>query len=155
MDNTPHAYPFHRRAVVAATLAALLAGLAGCYVVPVDPRTGQPYPPAPPAGAAVAPPPISLPVRLYPANEQASRHGMVSAVVSNDLHGKGAFTASIGGESFVGEATRKAESREGVASGAGNRGAFLNCAYTMSTATQGTGQCRLSDGALFTMHIGG
>jgi hypothetical protein len=80
---------------------------------------------------------------------------MVNATVTNDLNGRGTFSSAINGESFVGEATRKAGSyREGIASGAGNRGGFLSCAYTMNSSTQGTGQCKLSDGSLFTMHVG-
>lgn len=80
---------------------------------------------------------------------------MINATVTNDLHGKGTFSANINGESFVGEATRKAgTTREGLASGAGNRGAYLSCAYTLNSASQGTGQCRLSDGAVFNMHMG-
>ena len=66
--------------------------------------------------------------RLYPANDLAVRHGMVGGVVTNDLNGRGTFNANIQGESFVGEATRKAgSSREGLASGAGNRGSYLSC----------------------------
>lgn len=136
-------------------LAAALAALSGCYVVPLDARTGQPaaaYPAAPlppPAG------PVNFPVRLYPANEAASRYGVVSALVTNDLHGKGTFNANINGENFVGEATRRSDSsRAGVANGAGNRGSYLACTYTMNNASQGTGQCKLSDGAVFTMHMG-
>jgi hypothetical protein len=81
---------------------------------------------------------------------------MVSAVVTNDLNGRGVFSTNINGESFSGEATRVAGSaRDGVANGAGNRGSFMNCRYTMNSATLGTGNCRVSNGAQFTMHIGG
>ena len=31
-----------QRSIAALGLAAITAGLAGCYVVPIDPRTGQP-----------------------------------------------------------------------------------------------------------------
>jgi hypothetical protein len=93
---------------------------------------------------------------LYPSNDLASAYGMVSAVVTNDLHGRGTFSTNIHGESFTGEATRVAgSSREGLANGAGNRGSYLNCRYTMNSATLGTGSCRLSNGAVFTMHVGG
>ena len=99
--------------------------------------------------------PVVFTARLYPANDLAVRHGMVGGVVTNDLNGRGTFNANIQGESFVGEATRKAgSSREGLASGAGNRGSYLSCQYTMNSATLGTGICRLSDGAQFTMHVG-
>lgn len=151
-----------RRGVAALSLAVLTAPLVGCYVVPIDPRTGQPVPPAVTAPAAsvpvvpTAPPvPVSFPARLYPMNEAASAYGMISATVTNDLHGRGTFAATIDGERFVGEATRRAGSpRDGVANGAGNRGGFLACQYTMNTATLGTGSCRLSNGALFSMHVG-
>lgn len=134
---------------------AAVSTLAACYVVPIDPRTGQAVPP-PQAAVAVAPAlPLSFQARLYPANEQASGHGVISATVTNDLQGRGTFSTVIGGESFSGEATRKAgSSREGLANGAGNRGGYITCAYTMNSATLGSGTCRLSNGALFSMHIG-
>lgn len=147
-----------RRAGAAVALAALVASLAGCYVVPLDPRTGQPVNAAVPAAAVVAPPanvPVQLPVRLYPANDLASGYGMINASVTNDLHGRGTFNANINGESFVGEATRDANSRrEGQANGAGNRGSYLSCRYSMNSATLGTGTCRLNNGAVFNMHVG-
>lgn len=125
---------------------AAVSTLAACYVVPIDPRTGQAVPPALP---------LSFQARLYPANNLASGHGVISATVTNDLQGRGTFSTVIGGESFSGEATRKAgSSREGFANGAGNRGGYITCAYTMNSATLGSGTCRLSSGALFSMHIG-
>ena len=148
--------PAARRGVFVLGMAATVATLAGCYVLPIDPRTGQPVQPA--AAPVVAPAPalpLAFPARLYPANEQASGYGVINATVTNDLQGRGSFNASINGESFVGEATRKAgSSREGLASGAGNRGSYLSCQYTMNSATLGTGTCRLNNGAVFTMHIG-
>ena len=99
--------------------------------------------------------PIVFSARLYPSNELAAGYGLVSATVANDLNGRGTFSATINGEVFTGEATRRAGShRDGVANGAGNRGSFLDCRYTMNSATLGTGNCRLSDGATFTMHVG-
>lgn len=143
-----------RQTLAAVALAAAVATLSGCYVVPIEARHGHP-PPAP-AQVSVAPPaPVTFPVRLYPTNELASRYGVVIAAVTNDLHGKGVFTTNINGESFTGEATRNQDSRRtGLANGAGNRGAYLSCTYTMNSPTQGTGQCRLSDGAEFSMHMG-
>lgn len=145
------------RWVSAAGSAALLGVLAGCYVVPIDPRTGQPVPL--PSAAPVAAPapavPVTFPARLYPANEAARAYGIINATVTNDLQGHGTFNASINGEAFVGEATRKAgSSREGLASGAGNRGGYLSCQYTMNSATLGTGTCQLNNTAVFTMHVG-
>lgn len=143
-----------RRSLWATGLAVGVATLAGCYVVPM-----QQYPAQAPAVSgptALAPAaPIMFSARLYPANEQASPYGVVGATVTNDLNGRGTFNATINGESFVGEATRQAGSRrDGVANGAGNRGSYLNCKYTMNSATMGTGTCRMSSGAMFTMHVG-
>lgn len=138
-------------------LACLAASLTGCYVVPLDPRTGQPAAPHAGTNAVVLSPnlPTSFPARLYPANDLASGLGVVNATVTSDLHGRGTFNAIINGESFAGEATRKAgSSREGVANGAGNRGGYLGCVYTMNSSTMGTGTCRLHTGAVFTMHVG-
>ncbi|CAM3421644.1 hypothetical protein [Polaromonas hydrogenivorans] len=141
-----------RLALMGAVLGA--TALAGCYVVPVN----QAYPSAPASTVQIAPPPssVTFTARLYPANDAASAYGMVSAVVTNDLHGRGIFTTNINGESFSGEATRVAgsSSREGIANGAGSRGSYINCRYQMNSATLGTGQCKLSNGANFTMHVG-
>ncbi len=143
----------HSRLPLAAATAAVAATLAGCYVVPLQPSPGHPtvvHVPAP-----VAPAPITFAARLYPSNDAASGFGMVSAVVTNDLQGRGHFSTNIGGESFTGEATRIAGShKDGVANGAGNRGGYISCRYTMNTPSLGTGSCRLSTGATFTMHVG-
>ncbi|MBB2487320.1 hypothetical protein H5407_18960 [Mitsuaria sp. WAJ17] len=140
--------------LAALPLAAALASLSACYVVPLEARHAHPAPA--PAQVSVAPPaPVTFPVRLYPTNDLAARYGMVSATVTNDLHGKGVFSTHINGEAFSGEATRKTDlHRNGVANGAGNRGAYISCTYSMNSSTQGTGQCRLSDGAEFSMHMG-
>jgi hypothetical protein len=135
-------------AIAGALLAA--AALGGCYVMPVH----QPGP-AVIAVPAPAPGPVTFSARLYPANDLASSYGVVAAVVTNDLNGRGHFSTNIMGESFTGEATRVAGSaREGVANGAGNRGGYINCRYTMNSPTLGTGSCRMSNGASFTMHVG-
>ncbi len=155
-----------RRVSRGAALAGLLAGalsLTGCYVVPIQPypQTGshngsQPgstvyVPPAP----AMPAPPLTFSARLYPSNDIASSYGMVMAVVTNDLNGRGTFSTNINGESFTGEATRATGSaRDGQANGAGNRGSYINCRYQMNSATLGSGQCRLSNGAQFSMHVG-
>ncbi len=143
-----------RRVGLAGALASA-ALLGGCYVVPVQPAGS--YPPATVQVPVVmpAPAPVTFAARLYPANDLAASYGMVSAVVTNDLSGRGTFSTAINGESFAGEATRVAGSaREGLANGAGNRGSYLNCRYQMNSATLGTGTCRLSNGAVFTMHVG-
>jgi len=135
-----------------ASLAAIVAAtgtLTGCYVVPV-----QPQPPSTVIHVP-APGPVTFSARLYPVNESAAAYGTVMAVVTNDLNGRGHFSTSINGESFSGEATRVAgSSRDGVANGAGRRGSYINCRYTMNSPTLGTGTCRLSNGAVFGMHVG-
>jgi hypothetical protein len=154
-QSSPRALRLARRAAFVGVLAGAAALLSGCYVVPVQPMHGPGpvvYAPATP----VTPVPVTFAARLYPANDMASAYGMVSAVVTNDLNGRGTFSTAINGENFTGEATRVAGSaREGVANGAGNRGSYINCRYQMNSATLGSGQCKLSNGALFTMHVGG
>lgn len=103
-------------------LPALLAGaLSACYVVPIDPRTGQGYPiahdaqgnsspgsvtvitpPAPPG----PPQPTVLSARLYPLNPQANKGGLITAVVVDNHTGRGSFTLSYLGDTLQGEATR-------------------------------------------------
>jgi hypothetical protein len=144
-----------RRTTAAAAATFVLATLSGCYVVPLQPR-GSAGAVVVPAAVPAPPSPLTFSARLYPANELASAYGVVAAMVTNDLNGRGHFSTAINGESFSGEATRVAgSSRDGLANGAGNRGSYLTCRYTLNAPTLGTGNCRLSDGALFTMHIGG
>ena len=148
-----------RRVVVALVVVTGVATLSGCYVVPVGQYPSQ-YPSQyPPATQVVVSPPAPQPVtfaaRLYPANDLASSYGMVNALVTNDLNGRGNFQTTINGESFAGEATRQAgSSGDGIANGAGNRGSYINCRYAMNSVTLGTGSCTLSNGARFTMHVG-
>jgi len=135
-----------------AGLIAATALLGGCYVVPLQPQPATvvlpPAPSAPPA-------PVTFTARLYPSNDAASAYGTVVAVVTNDLNGRGHFTTNIGGEGFSGEATRMAGSgREGLANGTGQRGSFISCRYTMNTPSLGSGSCRHSSGATFSMHVG-
>ncbi|WP_233259615.1 hypothetical protein [Ramlibacter sp. WS9] len=133
-------------------MAVTSAVLAGCYVVPLQHQTPHTVVHVP----APAPAPVTFSARLYPANDMAAVHGTVMAVVTNDLNGRGHFTTNINGESFSGEATRVAGSaRDGLANGAGSRGSYINCRYTMNSPALGTGSCRLSNGAVFTMHVGG
>lgn len=142
-----------RRALLALAIASSVATLSACYVVPLGQYPAQ----VPPTTTihVLPPAPVTFAARLYPANDLATAYGMVNAVVTNDLNGRGTFTTAINGESFTGEATRRAgSSRDGVANGAGNRGNYLNCQYAMNTATLGTGTCQLSNGAQFTMHVG-
>ena len=111
MDTAP------RPRLLLAMLAAAGA-LSACYVVPLDPRTGQPYPPpgareagssvtviAPPAAAAPSAPGV-LSVRLYPLNPQASQGGMLHAIVVDSHTGRGTFSLAYLGDTLQGEATR-------------------------------------------------
>lgn len=142
------------RSLLGVVVTAGVVAVSGCYVVPVHPQTGQ-LPTVQPMVVAPPPVPVTFAARLYPFNDQAMAYGMVSAVVTNDLNGRGTFSTAINGESFTGEATRKGGSaRDGIANGAGNRGSYIHCVYTMNSATLGTGSCLLSNGARFTMHVG-
>lgn len=142
-----------RKALLATGLIAATLSLTACYVVPVNQHPPQP---AQVVVAPVVPSSSTFTARLYPANEQAREAGMAVASVTNDMNGHGSFTTVIQGESFTGEATRKnASSREGNANGMGSRGNYLQCNYVMNNPMQGSGTCRHSNGAVFTMHLGG
>lgn len=158
---------------LAAGLAFPAIALSGCYVVPVvDPQGNVQYQhyPLPPAGTHVVagapgayypgvqplpPPPVSMPARLYPANELANQTGMISGSVTNMRTGKGRFQLNYQGETLVGEATRHgADDKHGVASAYGNAGTFMQCEYQMNTPVQGAGTCTFSSGARYKLHIG-
>jgi hypothetical protein len=110
--------------------------------------SGTLFPPAPSVAVMNA--------RLYPANEQAQPGGMAVGQVTNFLDGKGAFTVTIGGEQFSGEATRAGRSsREGIANAMGSRGGTMSCTYVLNNATQGSGQCTVNSGARYQLHLGG
>jgi len=105
-----------RTRLLLAVLAAAGA-LSACYVVPLDPRTGQPYPPpgsreggsvtvvTPPAPSA-PPQPGVLQVRLYPLNPQANQGGLLNALVVDSHTGRGSFSLAYLGDTLQGEATR-------------------------------------------------
>lgn len=152
---------------------AAVPALAGCYVVPVVDTQGNvqyhhyPLPPSgTPVGAhgapgvhpamyAVPPAPVSVPARLYPANELANRTGMISGTVTNMRTGKGRFQLQYQGETLVGEATRHGPGdKNGVASAYGNGGTSMQCEYQMNTPVQGAGTCTFTGGARYTLHIG-
>jgi hypothetical protein len=142
--------------ILATTLAGAALALTGCYVVPLNQQPNHtPATVYVPVAAPTPPAPVTFAARLYPSNDLATSYGMVSAVVTNDLNGRGTFSTAINGENFMGEATRSnGNLRTGVANGSGNRGSYINCTYQMNSATLGSGQCKLSNGALFTMHVG-
>ncbi len=97
-----------------------LAALSACVVVPLDPRTGQPYPlqgaygPGPQAVTILQPPntppplpqPVVMTARLYPLNAQANKAGLLMAVVVDHQGGRASFNISYQGDSLQGEATR-------------------------------------------------
>ncbi len=145
--------------LMAAVGTALLA--TACVVVPVGPD-GRPVAgyggygsyPTYPAGSTLAVTPLVPPVpsmavmnaRLYPANEQAQASGMAVGQVTNFLDGKGAFTVTIGGEQFSGEATRAGRSggsaREGIANAMGSRGGTMSCNYVSTMRRKARGNVR-------------
>lgn len=156
------------------TNAAFVASatLSGCYVVPVGPGPdGTPHylyspvpvvtaPPVSPSATHIAtgttPLPATLPVRLYPQNDIANQHGVLSGSVTNLMTGKGRFQFGYQGDTLSGEATRvSGEERRGVASAHGMRGTYASCEYQMNTPRQGAGTCTFSDGARYQVHIGG
>jgi hypothetical protein len=155
-----------------AALAFPTLVLTGCYVVPVAPDGMPLYPVVPvPTPAAVVPapvphattPPAAVPAtpypavltaRLYPTNEVAAQHGMVTGTVTNMRTGKGRFQMEYR-EVLVGEATRvEGDRKRGVASAYSPQGTYMNCEYRMTTPVQGTGNCALSTGARYSVHLG-
>lgn len=119
-----NAFPSRRAAAPAASLSAVAAAtlvLSACYVLPIDPRTGQPYPTpsresayagghpvAAPLPAVVAQPPVPalVQVRLYPLNTQANKGGLLQAQVVDHHAGRGTFSVPYLGDLLQGEATR-------------------------------------------------
>ena len=147
-----------RRVAQIALLAASSVLLTACYVVPVQPVPGGPVQSPAAAVASVAPinNAVTFNARMYPSNDLAARYGMVQGTVTNDMHGRGIFTANIRGEIYSGEATRSASNaRTGIANGSGSRGGWIRCSYQMNSPALGTGECALDNGARFTMHLGG
>ena len=150
-------------------LFALAATLSGCYIVPVRgpdgtviydhyplPPVGAPMPMPVPAPAASGQMPAVLTARLYPSNDLASQSGIVAGTVTNMMTGKGRFQVNYMGEVLTGEATRVSnEDKRGVASAYSPKGTYMSCDYQMTTPYQGTGDCRFSTGATYTLHLGG
>jgi hypothetical protein len=145
------------RIVIAALVSTTLSG---CYVVPgPDGQLWHVIPGAPPEPGTQPRPgpalPTTLPVRLYPANEQATRTGVLTGSVMNMMTGKGRFQLNYEGETLTGEATRvDGDARRGVASAYGPSGTFMSCEYQMNSPRQGAGNCTLSNGAKYQVHIG-
>lgn len=164
------------------TLLCLLAAstLAGCYVIPIDPRNPPPlgYPAGGAAGPAIVLPaaqPAQLEARLYPVNDIAARMGILTAQVFDDQNGHGRFSLSTGAETMVGEASRIPSDQAGFGNvyrqvygetrlpGAGRRGianaagsaSYVNCEYVLTAAGRGVGACLFSNGAKYQLHFGG
>jgi hypothetical protein len=105
-----------------------VAALTACVIVPLDPKTGQPYPTqptsAPPvvvvqqAGNAqgVQPTFTTVNVRLYPVNEAARNAGLLTATVLDNSAGRGSFSVNYQGQHLQGEATRVDRSYPGFGS---------------------------------------
>jgi len=171
------------RRLLALSVAAAAAGLVACVVVPLDPRTGQPYAvPASPAPASlpvatapIAPQPSTLAVRLYPLNAEASKAGLLQAVVIDGHGGRGTFSVNYLGDTLQGESTRvdngyaafgrlhdevlgrsprSYSGARGIANGYGSRGVSAQCEYVITGPGIGTGVCLFSDGARWQMHFG-
>jgi hypothetical protein len=103
------------------TLATMVVGLSACVIVPLDPKTGQPYsthqPPqvvvvqqpqgAPSGVQAPAPAPANvLSARLYPMNEAARAGGILQSTTVDSGQGRGSFSINYQGQTLQGEATR-------------------------------------------------
>ncbi len=101
-------------------LATMVVGLTACVIVPLDPKTGQPYsahqpPPqvvvvqqpqgVPPGVQAPAPANI-LSARLYPMNETARAGGILQSTTVDSGQGRGSFSINYQGQTLQGEATR-------------------------------------------------
>jgi hypothetical protein len=159
--DLPQARFFSKRTQIAALLAVPVLSLSGCYIVPVAPdgtpviAAGVPHTlsHAPASGPAY---PVTLNVRLYPANDIATPGGVLTGQVTNLLGGRGRFQFNYQGETLVGEATRvSGDERRGIASAYGQRGTHASCEYQMSSPTQGAGTCSFSNGAKYDVHVGG
>ena len=166
-------------------IALACASLTACYVVPIDPRTGQAYPAQREGGTVTvvsvpgpgaAPQPTTLNVRLYPINPQANKGGLITAVVVDNNAGHGTFTVPYLGDNLQGESTRvdsnyaafgrihnevlgytqrSFSGRRGIVNAYGSKGVNAQCEYLLTGPGSGTGACLFSDGAKYQMHFGG
>ncbi len=109
----------HLRMGSSVLLAAVAVGLTACVIVPIDPKTGQPYSAhQPPQVVVVQQPQAALPsmpapapanvlsARLYPMNEIARAGGILQSATVDSGQGRGSFSISYLGQTLQGEATR-------------------------------------------------
>jgi hypothetical protein len=100
-------------------LATVAVGLTACVVVPLDPKTGQPYsthqppqvvvvqqPQGVPSGVQASAPANILSARLYPMNEAARAGGILQSTTVDSGQGRGSFSINYLGQTLQGEATR-------------------------------------------------
>ena len=107
-----------RRSVYLGVPLLAAAALSACVVVPLDPKTGQPYghapqqpvvvvqQSAPAAPQAAAQQWQAVQARLYPVNEAARNAGILQATVIDNGAGRGSFSVTYQGQALQGEATR-------------------------------------------------
>jgi hypothetical protein len=161
--------------------AGMAASVAGCYVVPIDPRLA-PNPAviatnSAPGGVLIPPPqpvPQNLQARLYPINDMAGKMGALTATVVDSVNGHAVFSVPYAGEILQGEASRVAHDypgfgnihrqvygegrmpsgQRGIASATGAKGTYVNCEYALNAPNKGTGACLFSNGAKFQLHFG-
>jgi len=114
-------------------------------------------------------------VRLYPLNTEASKAGLLQAVVVDGHGGRGSFSVNYLGDTLQGDATRVDNGyaafgrihdevlgpskrnfggARGIANGYGARGVSTQCEYVITGPGIGTGVCLFSDGARYQMHFG-
>lgn len=109
----------HLRMGSSVLLAAVAVGLTACVIVPIDPKTGQPYSAhQPPQVVVVQQPQAALPsmpapapanvlsARLYPMNEIARAAGILQSTTVDSGQGRGSFSINYLGQTLQGEATR-------------------------------------------------
>ena len=173
------AHPLIRR-VAFITALGTAAALAGCYVVPINPQTGQPYPPPTTAHVVTPAVPVNtstvLQAKLYPMNPQATRAGALVATATDNHNGRGVFSLSFMGEVMHGDASRVDAGHpgfgriyrevlgaggdsvrgghRGIANAVGTGGSTVQCEYHMTSKDIGTGVCLFSNGAKYQMHFG-
>jgi hypothetical protein len=138
------------------------AALSACVIVPVDPKTGQPYghapqpqvvvvqqPTASPAPSPAAPQWTTVSARLYPVNYQGQALQGEATRVDRNYPGFGQIMSQVqGGVNWSGAAGQR-----GIANAA-NSSNSMRCEYLFTAAGQGTGACVVNDGSRYQIHFG-